>query len=32
MDHLIDHIKKSKSFAYAKNKEYLETKIYLDET
>lgn len=29
---IFDHIKESKSFTYAKNKEYLETKIYLDET
>ena len=29
---IFDHIKESRSFAYAKNKEYLETKIYLDET
>ena len=29
---IFEYIKKSKSFAYAKNKEYLETKIYLDET
>lgn len=29
---IFDHIKESRSFAYAKNKDYIKIEIYLDET
>lgn len=31
-ENIFDYIRKSKVFAYAKNEEYIKTKIYLDET
>ncbi len=31
-ENIFDYIRKSKVFAYAKNKEYIKTEIYLDET
>lgn len=31
-ENIFDYIKKSPAFAYAKNKEYIKTEIYMDET
>lgn len=31
-ENIFDYIRKSQAFAYAKNKEYIKTEIYLDET